>query len=78
VGDDTVAAGEAVVVVEVLEVIDVHVEARAVGAVGEPDQHESAAAEIAGLGPRDGQCQRHGYRGIDGVSAAFHHVRADA
>ena len=33
------------------------------------DEHEPAAADVAGRGIRDGQRERRGHRGIDGVAA---------
>ena len=41
------------------------------------DQHESAAAEVSGLGPRDGERQRDRHRRVDRVAPALHHVRSD-
>src|SRR5262249_8997567 len=34
-----------------------------------PDEHEAAAADVAGLGPGDGQGEADGDGGIDGVAA---------
>jgi len=40
-----------------------------VSAVGQVDRHETAAAEIAAAGVRDGERVTHGYRRVHGISA---------
>ena len=50
---------------------------RSCGAVGEPDQHESAAAEIAGLRVRHRQRKGDRHRRIHGVAAAMQHLEPD-
>jgi len=39
--------------------------------------HEAAAADVAGVGQRDRQRESHGDRGVHGVAAAPQHVHAD-
>ncbi len=46
--------------------------------IGEPDHHEPAAAEIAGLGMRHRQCEANGNRAVDRVSARAQHLDPDA
>ena len=46
--------------------------------VGLSNHHESAAAEIAGRRPGDGERECDGHGGVDGVAALLHDVAADA
>ena len=45
-------------------------------AVGEADEHETAAADIASEGMHDGECEAGGDGGVDGVAAALEHFEA--
>ena len=42
------------------------------------NEHESAAAEVAGGGPCDGECEGDGDCSVDGVAPFLHHVDTDA
>ena len=44
---------------------------------GEMDHHEAAAADIAGAGIGDGQCETDGDCGIDRIAAAVEDLDAD-
>ena len=46
-------------------------------AVGQPDHHESAPAEVPGGGVRHRQREAHGDRGVDGIAALAHYADSD-
>src|SRR5581483_8979654 len=46
-------------------------------AVGETDQHEAAAADVSGVGMRDGERKSDGDRSVDRIASVFQDLNAD-
>ena len=46
--------------------------------VGEADEHEAAAADVAGGGVGDGEGEADGDGGVDGIAAGVENLDADA